>query len=173
MQLNAAELETPIGTLMTVGGTEGLCAVAFDGGAEEIEHWLARRFGPVELRSVATLPKITAPLKAYFAGDLEALERIPVDTGGTAFQREVWLRLRKVRAGSTVAYGELARAIGRPAATRAVAAANAHNPIPIVVPCHRVIAADGSLWGYGGGLDRKRWLLRHEGAIGKLLSAGA
>ncbi len=169
MQLPVAELETPIGTLTTVAGPKGLCAVTFEGQAAEIEHWLERRFGQVELKPVASLPKITAPLKAYFAGDLGALDRIDVDMGGTEFQKQVWTRLRKVRVGTTVAYGELARAIGRPAATRAVAAANAHNPVPIVVPCHRVIAADGSLWGYGGGLERKRWLLRHEGALGDLL----
>jgi O-6-methylguanine DNA methyltransferase len=169
MQLPVAELETPIGTLTMAATPDGLCAVTFEGDAAEIRHWLARRFGEFELRPVAALPKITAPLKAYFQGDLTALDRIPVDGGGTEFQREVWRRLRKIPAGATMAYGELAQAIRRPAATRAVAAANAHNPVPIVVPCHRVIAANGSLWGYGGGLDRKRWLLRHEGALGERL----
>jgi O-6-methylguanine DNA methyltransferase len=169
MQLPVAELETPIGTLTMIATPDGLCAVTFEGHAVAIHPWLARRFGEFELRPVASLPKITAPLRAYFKGDLTALDGIPVDCGGTESQQEVWTRLRKVPAGATVAYGELARAIKRPAATRAVAAANAHNPVPIVVPCHRVIAADGSLWGYGGGLDRKRWLLRHEGALGDLL----
>lgn len=170
MLLPVAELDSPIGTLNLVATPEGLCAVAFEGETDAIHRWLTRRFGEFQPRSVSSLPGITAPLRAYFKGDLAALERIPVDSGGTEFQQAVWTRLRKVRAGSTVAYGELARAIRRPAATRAVAAANAHNPVPVVVPCHRVIAANGSLWGYGGGLDRKRWLLEHEGALGAPLS---
>ena len=169
MKLNVAELETPIGPILTIAGADGLCALGFGREPRGIRRWLERRFGEFELSPVASLPRITAPLKAYFAGDLGALDRIEVDTGGTEFQQEVWKRLRKVRVGTTVAYGELARVIGRPAATRAVAAANAHNPVAIVVPCHRVIAADGSLWGYGGGIERKRWLLRHEGALGTLI----
>lgn len=169
MQLSVAELDTPIGPLTTIAGPNGLCALIFQGDSTGILGWLERRFGEVEIRPTASLPKITAPLKAYFAGDLAALDRIEVDMGGTEFQQKVWARLRKIRPGTTIAYGELARAIGKPTATRAVAAANAHNPVAIVVPCHRVIAADGSLWGYGGGLERKRWLLRHEGALGTLL----
>ncbi len=107
---------------------------------------------------------ILARLAAYFRGDLQALDGIPVDPdGGTPFQREVWLTLRAIPAGATWSYGELAGRIGRPSAIRAVGAANGANPIPIVLPCHRVIGANGSLVGYGGGLDRKRWLLAHEG----------
>jgi methylated-DNA-[protein]-cysteine S-methyltransferase len=169
MQIPVAELETPIGTLTMLATPEGLCAVTFQGRAAEIRPWLERRFGEFELKHVASLPQITSPLREYFKGDLTALDRIPVDAGGTEFQQRVWTRLRKVRAGSTIAYGDLARAIERPAAVRAVAAANAHNPVPIVVPCHRVIAANGSLWGYGGGLPRKQWLLQHEGALGRSL----
>jgi methylated-DNA-[protein]-cysteine S-methyltransferase len=101
---------------------------------------------------------------AYFDGDLRALEAIEVDPEGTAFQRGVWAALRKVPVGQTVSYSALAREIGRPAAVRAVANANAQNPIAIVIPCHRVIGKDGTLVGYGGGLERKRWLLSHENA---------
>ena len=85
-----------------------------------------------------------------------------MDTGGTPFQRKVWSALRDIGVGRTASYSEVAKAVGSPSAVRAVGAANGANPIPIVIPCHRVIGADGSLCGYGGGLERKRWLLRHE-----------
>jgi methylated-DNA-[protein]-cysteine S-methyltransferase len=103
-------------------------------------------------------------LEAYFKGALSAIDGISVKTGGTDFQRAVWAALRAIPAGETTSYGRLAEAIDRPKAVRAVGAANGANPIGIVVPCHRVIGADASLTGYGGGLERKRWLLRHEGA---------
>lgn len=103
-------------------------------------------------------------LAAYFAGDLSAIDELATETGGTAFQRAVWKALRDIPAGQTVTYGALAAAIGRPNAVRAVGAANGANPVGVVVPCHRVIGSDASLTGYGGGLERKRWLLAHEGA---------
>jgi methylated-DNA-[protein]-cysteine S-methyltransferase len=98
----------------------------------------------------------------YFAGDTEAIDDIPVQTSGTPFQRSVWKELRKIPSGAVVSYGKLAGKIARPTAVRAVGLANGSNPISIVVPCHRVIGSDGSLTGYGGGLERKRWLLEHE-----------
>src|SRR5262249_4441707 len=104
-------------------------------------------------------------IHAYFEGDLQALKQIPVETEGTPFQKQVWSALREIPAGSTSSYGQLAARIGRPAASRAVGMANGSNPVGIVVPCHRVIGANGALTGYGGGIDRKRWLLAHEGAI--------
>jgi methylated-DNA-[protein]-cysteine S-methyltransferase len=109
-------------------------------------------------------------LRAYFAGDLGVIEGLPVRfTRGTAFQREVWNALRTIPIGETISYAELARRVGRPSAFRAVGAANGQNPVGVVVPCHRVIAADGTLGGYAGGLDRKRWLLAHEGAMASTL----
>jgi methylated-DNA-[protein]-cysteine S-methyltransferase len=108
---------------------------------------------------------IAEALTAYFAGELHALDAIEVAFEvGTPFQRLVWSELTKIPVGATISYAELARRIGRPSAVRAVGAANGKNPIALVVPCHRVIGADGSLTGYGGGLDRKEWLLHHEGA---------
>jgi methylated-DNA-[protein]-cysteine S-methyltransferase len=104
-------------------------------------------------------------LSAYFAGELAAIDRLSVAGVGTPFQREVWRALRTIRCGSTLSYGELARRIRQPDAVRAVGLANGANPIGIVVPCHRVIGSDGTLTGYGGGLDRKRWLLAHERAL--------
>ena len=102
-------------------------------------------------------------LQAYLAGDIAAIDDLVVETAGTPFQRAVWSGLRSIPAGQTLTYGALATRIGRPAAVRAVGAANGANPVGVVVPCHRVIGADGSLTGYGGGIERKRWLLAHEG----------
>ena len=102
-------------------------------------------------------------VRGYFAGDLTALDDVPVRFDrGTPFQHEVWNALRTIPVGQTISYAELALRVGRPTAYRAVGAANGQNPIGVVVPCHRVIAADGTLGGYAGGLDRKRWLLAHE-----------
>jgi O-6-methylguanine DNA methyltransferase len=105
-------------------------------------------------------------LRAYFAGDLGAIDEVSVRFDrGTHFQRDVWDALRTIPVGESISYAELARRVGRPSAFRAVGAANGQNPVGIVIPCHRVIASDGTLGGYGGGLERKRWLLAHEGAI--------
>ncbi len=101
-------------------------------------------------------------LAAYFAGELAALKAIPWMIGGTAFQRQMWNALVEIPPGQATTYARLAERLGRPTAVRAVGAANSANPIAIVVPCHRVIGADGSLTGYGGGVERKRWLLAHE-----------
>jgi methylated-DNA-[protein]-cysteine S-methyltransferase len=103
-------------------------------------------------------------LQAYFEGDLDAVTCLPTATNGTDFQRTVWDALRRIPVGHTISYGALAVQIGRPTAMRAVGLANGANPIAIVIPCHRVIGANASLTGYGGGLDRKRWLLQHESA---------
>jgi len=104
-------------------------------------------------------------LAAYFAGAVTALEGLAARPAGTPFEQEVWQALRRIPPGHTWSYGQLARAIGRPRAVRAVGRANGRNPVSLVLPCHRVIGADGSLTGYGGGLERKAWLLRHEGAL--------
>jgi methylated-DNA-[protein]-cysteine S-methyltransferase len=108
-------------------------------------------------------------LEEYFARARTTFD-LPLDPSGTAFQRRVWDALRAIPYGATTSYGELARRLGDPRATRAVGTANGQNPIPIIVPCHRVIGAHGELTGFGGGLDRKRWLLEHEGALMALSS---
>ena len=105
--------------------------------------------------------EVTQQLSAYFEGDLRQFD-LPIRLEGTKFQQTVWAALRELRFGQRISYGELARRIGQPSASRAVGLANGRNPISIIVPCHRVIGASGSLVGYGGGLDRKRWLLDHE-----------
>jgi methylated-DNA-[protein]-cysteine S-methyltransferase len=107
-------------------------------------------------------------VEAYFGGDLTAFDAVVVKTGGTVFQQAVWAALRAIPAGETRSYGQLAAAIGSPRAVRAVGLANGSNPVGVIVPCHRVIGANGTLTGYAGGLERKRWLLAHE-AGGRLL----
>ncbi len=163
---------TPIGTMLLVTDGEGrLRALDWEDYESRLRRLLRLHYGAAAtLRAGAAPDAVRAPLKAYFAGDLQALDRIAVATAGTPFQRAVWAALRNIRAGTTLSYGALARRIGRPAAVRAVGLANGANPVSVVVPCHRVIGADDSLTGYGGGLERKRWLLAHEGAV---LAAGA
>jgi methylated-DNA-[protein]-cysteine S-methyltransferase len=149
--MDSAALETPVG-IVEIGVDDGVL-VSLD----FVDRSTA---APDEPSGIA------ARLRAYFAGDLGALDGIPIRfDGGTPFQREVWEALRTIPLGETISYAELARRVGRPHAYRAVGSANGQNPIGVVVPCHRVIAADGTLGGYGGGLDRKRWLLAHEGAL--------
>jgi methylated-DNA-[protein]-cysteine S-methyltransferase len=157
-------IESPIGDILIASDGKSLCAVEFDGDEKRLEAGLHKRFGGVEVCWVSDPQGFSRSMRAYFAGDLHALDKIPAATGGTEFQRRVWAALREIPCGSTSSYSELAKRIGNPRAIRAVGLANGSNPIPIVLPCHRVIGADASLTGYGGGLHRKRWLLEHEGA---------
>jgi methylated-DNA-[protein]-cysteine S-methyltransferase len=120
------------------------------------------RSDSIELREVSRRSAPAHAVLAYFDGNLDAIAALPTATNGTAFQHDVWAALRRIPVGRTTSYGALAAAIGRPRAVRAVGLANGANPIAIVVPCHRVIGANASLTGYGGGLHRKRWLLAHE-----------
>jgi methylated-DNA-[protein]-cysteine S-methyltransferase len=155
--------ESPIGPLLIVTDQEGnLRALEFGENEDRLRRLVHNQYGDVSLEKGKTPPPITKALTAYFRGDVGAINRVPTVTNGTDFQREVWKALRQIPAGTTISYGELARRVGRPAASRAVGAANGANPIPIVVPCHRVIGANGSLTGFGSGLPRKKWLLEHE-----------
>jgi methylated-DNA-[protein]-cysteine S-methyltransferase len=165
MNLETTTIPTPIGRLTLVARAGALVAIAFEGEEAEMRRRLEARFGgihPVPGRDPAGA--VTA-LRAYFKGDLAALDRIKVDLGGTTFQESVWSELRRIPAGSAISYAELASRVGNPKAMRAVGTANGSNPVPVIVPCHRVIAKDGTLGGYGGGLDRKRLLLEHERAF--------
>jgi len=165
--LHTSVLTTPIGQLTLVSRGEVLIAVAFESEEGATHRWLARRFGQLRTEAHKDPAGAASALRVYFSGDLAALDRVTVDTGGTEFQREIWAALRRIPVGTTISYSTLAARVGRPLAVRAVGAANGSNPIPVIIPCHRVIAADGTLCGYGGGLDRKQWLLLHEGAIAK------
>ena len=164
--LTIDRLKTPIG-LALLAVDEGGYLRAFDWedyGARQIKL-LARFSGGSPLTRNGAAPHATRrAVEAYFGGELEALATVPWRTGGTAFQLACWTALCQIPAGQTANYGEQAIRIGRPTATRAVGLANGCNPVGVVVPCHRVIGASGSITGYGGGLWRKRWLLQHERA---------
>ncbi|MCG2771538.1 MAG: methylated-DNA--[protein]-cysteine S-methyltransferase [Desulfobacterales bacterium] len=153
--------ETPLGPLWCGFTDRGLAALEFVGD------------GPVSLLSDDSLPAHLMPLieavqrelSVYFGGIPTDFASLTLDLRSTPFQLRVWQELRRIPWGQAISYGELARRVGNPKASRAVGQANAVNPIPLIIPCHRVIAADGSLGGYSSGPDRKRWLLRHEGAM--------
>jgi len=164
MRIETARFESPIGGVCVATRSGRLCALGFVEQWPRLEQALRRRLGDVELRASDDPAAVITRLRAYFAGDLRAVDGIAVDLEGTEFQRRVWSMLREIPCGRTSSYHDLAAAIGAPNAVRAVGAANGANPASIVVPCHRVIGSDGGLVGYGGGIERKRWLLRHEGA---------
>jgi methylated-DNA-[protein]-cysteine S-methyltransferase len=164
MILETTEFRSPIGTTVLAARDGALVALEFAARWPERKARLARRFGEVEWRRAKDPAGAVTALAAYFAGDLHALDGLAVDPGGTPFQHRVWTALRRIPVGETWSYQALARRIGAPAAVRAVGAANGANPIGVVVPCHRVIGADGGLTGYAHGLERKRWLLAHERA---------
>jgi methylated-DNA-[protein]-cysteine S-methyltransferase len=151
------EIATPLGVLRLVARGQTLCALEFTESRKP-------RTGDGFPR------KLQRRLRAYFDGDLHALDDIDVAPAGTDFERRVWRLLRRIPPGRTLSYGELAHKLGVPGAARAVGGACGRNPIALVIPCHRVIGADGSVTGYGGGVERKRWLLRHESAQGGLFS---
>ncbi len=154
-----------LGPLWLAAAGGKLCSLAFDSTEAEQATLMRKRFGQDASLRRGDPDGFGAILRRYLQGERRALEAIPVDLGGTPFQRSVWAALREIPCGSTTSYGALAKSLGKPAAMRAVGLANGQNPAAIVVPCHRVIGANGSLTGYGGGLDRKRWLLKHEGAL--------
>ncbi len=166
MIIRIDQLDTPVGTLCLAVRDHAVVALGFLERWEELKGKLGARFGQATWRPERDPAGVSGRLHRYFEGELEALATIAIDPGGTAFQRRVWTDLRRVPVGRTVSYAELAARIGAARAVRAVAGANAANPIAIVVPCHRVIGADGQLRGYAYGLARKQWLLNHESATG-------
>lgn len=164
MHIHSAEFSSPMGTLHLLwDAQQRLLALEFADLRARMHTLLSRQYREELVISPAPVPSdIATALAAYFEGDISALNALPVHHGGTTFQQTVWQALRTIPAGQTLSYGALAQRIGNPAAVRAVGLANGANPVGIVVPCHRVIGASGQLTGYGGGLDRKRWLLDHE-----------
>ena len=165
-------IETPLGPMALVHGDDGLLWAAefFDDPARLLKS--LTRYGITPIVENTTVPtRLRDAFAAYFAGELHALETLPTGSVGSSFERAVWSELRRIPVGETRSYGDLARALGgqahgqkgQGANARAVGGANGRNPLAIVVPCHRVIGADGSLTGYAGGLTRKAWLLAHEG----------
>ena len=160
-------LDTPTGCILVITDDDDrLRAVDWEDHEQRLDQLLQRQYGAntIRLRAASRASAASRALRAYFEGDTGCLASLPVAANGTGFQRMVWDALRQIPPGQTVSYGALAARIGRPTAMRAVGLANGANPVSIVVPCHRVIGADGALTGFGGGLERKRWLLAHEGA---------
>ena len=155
------EIESPIGELLLTADARGLTGLFMNAKTRLPD---ARSH-----QNDAFFQEAKRQIDRYFAGLLKVFD-LPIVFTGTPFQNEVWKALCEIPFGETLSYGGLARRVGRPAASRAVGAANGRNPISIIVPCHRVIGADGSLTGYGGGMDRKRWLLHHEGVLPAELS---
>jgi methylated-DNA-[protein]-cysteine S-methyltransferase len=165
LQLLLDRLDTPIGEMFIVSDCDGnLRATFWTDFERRMNYALQLQYGEkgFTLEPASNPHGLTKVIRRYFAGELTAIDTLPVQTAGTPFQREVWRALRGIACGTTISYAELAERIGRPKAVRAVGLANGSNPVGVVVPCHRVIGSDGSLTGYGGGIERKRWLLEHE-----------
>jgi methylated-DNA-[protein]-cysteine S-methyltransferase len=158
-------IPTPIGEMMLIARDGVLLLLEFDEARDRVKREIAARFGDVELQAATNPFGLSDVIKDYFAGNLRVIDTLLTDGGGTDFEKNVWAELRKIPCGVTVSYGSIAKTLGDIQLSRAVGMANGKNPIAIVVPCHRVIGADGTLTGYGGGLHRKEWLLRHEGAL--------
>jgi methylated-DNA-[protein]-cysteine S-methyltransferase len=165
LQLLLDIIPTPIGSMTIVADLVGNLRVALFTEDEAVLtrqlrlHYGKTGFSLTQARNPHGLSDLIA---RYFAGELATIDTVPIATGGTPFQRKVWQELRNIPCGTTTSYGGRSRTIGHPTAVRAVGAANADNPVAIIVPCHRVIGSNGSLTGYGGGIERKRWLLNHE-----------
>jgi O-6-methylguanine DNA methyltransferase len=169
MEITELKMESPVGPLRLVATDAGICRIAFSRDAAAVRRELGRRFGGIRVsessRRRNVLERAQKALGRYFSGREIDVDRLSLDPGGTEFQQDVWACLRTIPRGETRSYGDVAAAIRRPKAVRAVGSANRANPIPIIVPCHRVIGSDGELRGYAGRLDRKEWLLRHENAL--------
>ena len=163
IELTLEKRSSPVGTMLIVTDNEGMLrALDFEDYEARMHELLRLHYGQYKLVEGDAPASVGATLDAYFQGDTRCVHAIPTATGGTPFQRAVWRALMDIPSGSTESYGQLAKRIGKPGASRAVGLANGSNPISIVVPCHRVIGASGALTGYGGGLWRKQWLLAHE-----------
>jgi O-6-methylguanine DNA methyltransferase len=168
-----SRLASPLGDLIVVcNASQALCALEFEDQDARVQNFLARAYPRHERVDGASPGAIEEALRRYFGGEFTALDRLAVAVQGTAFQQQVWRALRRIAPGTTTSYGGLAASLRKAGASRAVGLANGSNPVGIVVPCHRVIGADGSLTGYGGGIARKRWLLAHEGALAWELELG-
>jgi len=168
-------IDSPVGTL-TLTASAGAIDGLFMEGQRHAPQASAPQDAADWVREEAPFATLADQLERYFTGEAVEFD-VPLRARGTPFQERVWAALREIPHGATISYGELARRLGTPGASRAVGLANGRNPIAIVIPCHRVIGADGSLTGYGGGLERKAWLLRHEsarrGAVGHRSSIAA
>ena len=161
--LTLDRIDTPVGQVLLVTDADGTVrALDFHDFEPRMTRLLARHCGAFQLVAGKAAAPVREAVLAYFSGDAKALDDVQTRTGGTAFQQAVWAALRAIPVGQTRTYGQIAQAIGSPRAVRATGMANGQNPIALIVPCHRVIGANGTLTGYAGGVERKRWLLAHE-----------
>ena len=158
-----ATVDSPIGELTVAARGSRVCLVHFGPVSKYVKSALATWYPDAPVEPGDDPGGVVSVLVRYFGGDLASLEEVEVELHGTPFQQRVWNALRTVAAGTTTSYAKLAGRVRAPAAVRAVAAANGANPVAVILPCHRIIGINGSPTGYGGGLDRKRWLLHHEG----------
>ena len=168
MQMFSSHLDTPLGAMLLVTDAEqAVCAFDFADHEARLHRGLREHYGAVALNEIPAPAEIADAVARYFEGELQALDTLPTVTVGSELQRRVWAALRRIPAGATTTYGKLARQLGfdDPRAAIDVGAAIGANPIALVVPCHRVIGANGDLKGYAWGLHRKRWLLEHEKAM--------
>lgn len=156
-------IDSQIGRILIVTDSEHLCMLNFATSKARIMQALQRRYQQFDLIATSNPQGFSQCIQAYFAGNHNSINEIPINPGGTPFQQQVWLALRTIPTGTTISYKELAARIDKPTAYRAVGMANSQNPIAIVLPCHRVVGTGGRLTGYSGGIERKRWLLQHEG----------
>ncbi len=174
LRLLRARIASPVGELTLLGEGARLVAIGFEGYGERALAQLAAGLGEgeVEVEDVPDPAGAASALARYFDGELDAPRSVAVDPAGTPFQKRVWETLRHIPPGTTISYGDLALRIGQPTASRAVAQACGKNPVPIVVPCHRVLGSDGLLVGYAGGLMVKARLLAHEKARPAAVESG-
>lgn len=163
--LEVVELRSPLGTLIAVVRDSAICSMTFANDWPRARRRLKQWFKDIQFGDSTNPKPVVEPVNAYFDGELDALDSLHIDFVGTTFQSKVWTALRKIPAGSTATYGEIAHRIENRKAARAVGRAASQNPIGIIIPCHRVICADGHICGYKWGASRKRWLLKHEGAL--------
>ena len=166
MQVQVYQCDSPLGSIRYGIANGRIVALVFADHWDDVETHLRRHAGAVKFDVERAPGPYDDAFARYFSGQLTALDALPIESFGTAFQRQVWQALLSVPAGKTASYGEIAQKIGKPKAVRAVGLANGANPISLRVPCHRVIGADGSLTGYGSGVSRKAWLLEHEAQAG-------
>ena len=166
LELLIDRIATPTGEMILIADADGnLRTIDWTDHESRMKKLLDRQYGKggYRLKPARDPGGLSSAMRRYFKGDLSVIDKLPVKTAGTPFQKSVWKALRAIKCGTTISYAELARRIGKPRAVRAAGLANGQNPIGVVVPCHRVIGSNGSLTGYGGGLHRKKWLLEHEG----------
>ncbi len=164
MKLFFDQIIAPFATIHLVTDGQSMISLDFQGFEERLDKLIVKRYKDYKLADRDNPQGFSDKIRAYLMGNIAAIDDIPVNTGGTDFQKSCWQLLRKIPAGETWTYGQMARMLGNPKAVRAVGMANSLNPVGIVVPCHRVIGANGKLTGYASGLSVKQWLLEHESA---------